>query len=91
MASWADRRGFTAVRLPEHHGVEDGYCPSPITLASAMAARTQRLRLSLAAIVLLREAADDSRQRVRAVVGGHDHRDQHCLFVCSVFASIALT
>jgi alkanesulfonate monooxygenase SsuD/methylene tetrahydromethanopterin reductase-like flavin-dependent oxidoreductase (luciferase family) len=52
MVAWADERGFSAVRLSEHHGVEDGYLPTPITLACAMAARSRRCRLSLAAIVL---------------------------------------
>lgn len=52
MCAWADARGFTAVRLSEHHGVEDGYLPAPLPLAAAIAARTQRLRLSIAAVVL---------------------------------------
>ncbi len=52
MVAWADERGFRAVRLSEHHGVDDGYCPAPLTLAAAMAARSRRMRLSLAAVVL---------------------------------------
>ena len=52
MVAWADERGFRAVRLSEHHGVDDGYCPAPLTLAAAMAARSRRIRLSLAAVVL---------------------------------------
>jgi alkanesulfonate monooxygenase SsuD/methylene tetrahydromethanopterin reductase-like flavin-dependent oxidoreductase (luciferase family) len=52
MVEWADRHDFAAVRVSEHHGVEDGYCPSPITLAAAMAGRSRRIRLSIAAIVL---------------------------------------
>jgi alkanesulfonate monooxygenase SsuD/methylene tetrahydromethanopterin reductase-like flavin-dependent oxidoreductase (luciferase family) len=52
MAAWSDQRGLSAVRLSEHHGVDDGYCPSPLTLAAAMAGCTRRIRLSLAAIVL---------------------------------------
>src|SRR5262249_48634659 len=35
----------------EHHGSEDGYLPSPFLLASAVAARTQRLALSLILIL----------------------------------------
>ncbi|WP_157215754.1 LLM class flavin-dependent oxidoreductase [Flavisphingomonas formosensis] len=52
MAAYGDAHGFTAVSLAEHHGVEDGYCPSSITLAAAIAARTQRIRLNLSAIVV---------------------------------------
>jgi alkanesulfonate monooxygenase SsuD/methylene tetrahydromethanopterin reductase-like flavin-dependent oxidoreductase (luciferase family) len=37
--------------LCEHHGSEDGYLPSPIVLASAIAARTDRLLLSLTVIL----------------------------------------
>lgn len=37
--------------LCEHHGSEDGYLPSPFLLASAVAARTQRLALSLILIL----------------------------------------
>jgi len=52
MAAYADENGFAAVSLAEHHGVEDGYCPSSITLAAAIAARTRRIRLNLSAIVV---------------------------------------
>jgi alkanesulfonate monooxygenase SsuD/methylene tetrahydromethanopterin reductase-like flavin-dependent oxidoreductase (luciferase family) len=51
MAEWADRLGFVAVILSEHHGSPDGYLPSPLVLAAAMAARTERIRLRIAAIV----------------------------------------
>lgn len=36
-----------SVCLPEHHGFTDGYLPSPIVLGSAIAGRTQRMRLDL--------------------------------------------
>jgi alkanesulfonate monooxygenase SsuD/methylene tetrahydromethanopterin reductase-like flavin-dependent oxidoreductase (luciferase family) len=52
MVSWGDRRGFTHVRISEHHGVADGYLPAPLIAAAAIAARTERLRIVIAALVL---------------------------------------
>jgi alkanesulfonate monooxygenase SsuD/methylene tetrahydromethanopterin reductase-like flavin-dependent oxidoreductase (luciferase family) len=53
ICGWADcLEGIdTSVRVLEHHGSEDGYNPSPITLASAIAGRTSRLAIS--AFILL--------------------------------------
>jgi alkanesulfonate monooxygenase SsuD/methylene tetrahydromethanopterin reductase-like flavin-dependent oxidoreductase (luciferase family) len=51
MSAWAETRGCIAAVLCEHHGSEDGYLPSPIVLASAIAARTERLLLSLVVIL----------------------------------------
>jgi alkanesulfonate monooxygenase SsuD/methylene tetrahydromethanopterin reductase-like flavin-dependent oxidoreductase (luciferase family) len=51
-AVWAERNGFDAILFSEHHGTEDGYCPSPMILASAIAARTQSIRLHLGALVV---------------------------------------
>jgi alkanesulfonate monooxygenase SsuD/methylene tetrahydromethanopterin reductase-like flavin-dependent oxidoreductase (luciferase family) len=45
ICAWADNHRFTTVWLGEHHGAEDGYNPSTITLAAAVAARTDHLRL----------------------------------------------
>jgi alkanesulfonate monooxygenase SsuD/methylene tetrahydromethanopterin reductase-like flavin-dependent oxidoreductase (luciferase family) len=42
---WADELGFDVVGLGEHHCSADGYNPSPLPLACAMAARTQRIKL----------------------------------------------
>jgi alkanesulfonate monooxygenase SsuD/methylene tetrahydromethanopterin reductase-like flavin-dependent oxidoreductase (luciferase family) len=47
MCAWAEEHGGLAAVFCEHHGSEDGYLPSPFLLASAVAARTQRLGLSL--------------------------------------------
>ena len=47
MCAWAEDHGGLAAVLCEHHGSEDGYLPAPMILASAIAARTQRLALSL--------------------------------------------
>lgn len=49
---WADRLGFDSVGLSEHHGSDDGYCPSPLVVASAVASRTSNVRLLVAALVL---------------------------------------
>jgi alkanesulfonate monooxygenase SsuD/methylene tetrahydromethanopterin reductase-like flavin-dependent oxidoreductase (luciferase family) len=49
---WAEQHGFMMVALSEHHGSDDGYCPSPMMVASAIASRTSTLRLLLAALVL---------------------------------------
>lgn len=51
MAEWADEAGFDVIGLGEHHGSEDGYNPSPLTLASAMAARTRQIRLRTAVLL----------------------------------------
>ena len=51
MCAWAETRGCIAAVLCEHHGSEDGYLPSPIVLASAIAGRTQRLLLNLTVIL----------------------------------------
>ena len=42
--AWADELGFDVVGLGEHHCSPDGYNPSPIPLACAMAGATSRIR-----------------------------------------------
>jgi hypothetical protein len=42
--AWADDLAFDVVGLGEHHAAEDGYLPSPLVLACAMAGRTRRIR-----------------------------------------------
>ncbi|OBY29029.1 LLM class flavin-dependent oxidoreductase [Mycolicibacter kumamotonensis] len=52
ICAWAETRGAVAAVLSEHHGTADGHLPSPLLLASAIAARTQTLTIMLAAVVL---------------------------------------
>lgn len=52
MAAWAEQAGFDMCVVSEHHGVEDGYLPSPLVLASAIAARTERIPLNVAALLV---------------------------------------
>jgi alkanesulfonate monooxygenase SsuD/methylene tetrahydromethanopterin reductase-like flavin-dependent oxidoreductase (luciferase family) len=49
---WADRLGFESVGLSEHHASPDGYMPSPLIMASAIGARTRRLRVVISLILL---------------------------------------
>lgn len=49
--AWAESNGFSAVHMSEHHGSSDGYCPAPLLLASAVAARTNTLMLYIAALI----------------------------------------
>jgi len=50
--SWAEAHGAEIAVLSEHHGVDDGYLPAPLTLAAAIAGRTQRIRINIAAILV---------------------------------------
>jgi len=51
MVEWADSLGFVTAVLSEHHGSPDGYLPSPLPLAAAMAARSSNIRIGIAAMV----------------------------------------
>lgn len=51
MVEWAERLGFGSVTLSEHHGSEDGYLPSILPLAAAIAARTKTMWIQLAAVI----------------------------------------
>jgi alkanesulfonate monooxygenase SsuD/methylene tetrahydromethanopterin reductase-like flavin-dependent oxidoreductase (luciferase family) len=51
MAEWADRLGGVLVGLSEHHFSDDGYLPSPVPIAGALAARTKQIRILITALV----------------------------------------
>jgi alkanesulfonate monooxygenase SsuD/methylene tetrahydromethanopterin reductase-like flavin-dependent oxidoreductase (luciferase family) len=50
--AWAEELGFDAVWLTEHHFIDYGLSVDPATLAAAIAARTRRVRIGLAAAIL---------------------------------------
>src|SRR4051812_44302998 len=81
MAAWADERGAIYVGVSEHHGCDDAYLPSPLTMAAAIAARTRNVRILIAALIApfydpLRLAEDTavvdllSRGRLDLIVAG---------------------
>ena len=49
---WADKLGFDIAVLSEHHGVEDGFMSSPVTLAAAIAGRTRKIQINIAAVLV---------------------------------------
>jgi len=52
MAEVADRNGFLAVTVEEHHGVDDGWSPAPLTTAALILGRTKQLRVMVQALLL---------------------------------------
>lgn len=48
----AEEVGFDSAWISEHHFLEDGYCPSPLVMASAMASVTRRIRIGTGALIL---------------------------------------
>ena len=52
MAEWAEERGCVGVQISEHHASPDGYLPTPLVLASGVAARTTSLPIQIAALLV---------------------------------------
>jgi len=51
MAAWADEHGGVAISVSEHHGSDDGYLPSPVVFAAAVAACTRNVRIAIGALI----------------------------------------
>jgi alkanesulfonate monooxygenase SsuD/methylene tetrahydromethanopterin reductase-like flavin-dependent oxidoreductase (luciferase family) len=91
MCAWAERRGAILAVLSQHHAVDDGYLPSPVPMAAAVAARTTTLRIMVAALLLAHyepvKLAEDlvvvdliSRGRVSYVIGVGYRQEEFDLF-----------
>jgi alkanesulfonate monooxygenase SsuD/methylene tetrahydromethanopterin reductase-like flavin-dependent oxidoreductase (luciferase family) len=52
MAEWGEGHGCVSVLISEHHQSSDGYLPSPLVLASAVAARTSSVPIVVGALLL---------------------------------------
>jgi alkanesulfonate monooxygenase SsuD/methylene tetrahydromethanopterin reductase-like flavin-dependent oxidoreductase (luciferase family) len=50
--AWAENHGFNDVWLSEHHFIEDGYLPSILPVAAAIAARTKRIRIASGVLLM---------------------------------------
>ncbi|WP_435612615.1 LLM class flavin-dependent oxidoreductase [Streptomyces sp. bgisy159] len=51
MAAYADERGVGTVQTEEHHGVADGWLPSPFVFAGAVLGATRRLSVTVSAAI----------------------------------------
>jgi alkanesulfonate monooxygenase SsuD/methylene tetrahydromethanopterin reductase-like flavin-dependent oxidoreductase (luciferase family) len=91
MAEWAEHHGCVTVMVSEHHSSPDGYLPSPLVLASAIAARTTKVPIVVGALLLnfydpIKVAEDMivldlvSNGRVSYVIGLGYRPEEHAMF-----------
>ena len=52
LCEYADKNGFTGVNFEEHHCADNGWLPSPLTMASAAAVRTERVQIGVMALLV---------------------------------------
>ena len=52
MSRYGEQHGAAAIIVSEHHHSSDGYLPSPLILASAIAAATERIPIQVGALLL---------------------------------------
>jgi alkanesulfonate monooxygenase SsuD/methylene tetrahydromethanopterin reductase-like flavin-dependent oxidoreductase (luciferase family) len=49
---WGENHGFDDVWMSEHHFIDDGYLPSIVPMAAAIAARTTRIRIASGVLLM---------------------------------------
>jgi probable F420-dependent oxidoreductase len=49
---WGENNGFDDVWVSEHHFIDDGYLPSILPVAAAIAARTKRIRIASGVLLM---------------------------------------
>ncbi|MEH6605343.1 MAG: LLM class flavin-dependent oxidoreductase, partial [Pseudomonadales bacterium] len=52
MAAYAEQVGFDFINLEEHHCADNGWLPSPLIMAGMIAARTERIRIGITALLV---------------------------------------
>ncbi len=52
IAAYADQHGFSNVNVEEHHIADNAWLPSPLTMAAAIAARTERINIGVMALLV---------------------------------------
>lgn len=52
MAAYADQHGFTIVNCEEHHLASNGWLPSPLVMAAAIAGRTRSIGINITALLV---------------------------------------
>ncbi|HVV31416.1 MAG TPA: LLM class flavin-dependent oxidoreductase [Mycobacteriales bacterium] len=50
--AWGEQHGFDHAVVSEHHGLADGYLPSPLMVASAVVGRTETFKVRIAALLM---------------------------------------
>src|SRR5215467_3679863 len=50
--AWGEHNGFDDVWMSEHHFIDDGYLPSILPVAAAIAARTKRIRIASGVLLM---------------------------------------
>lgn len=52
MAAWGEERGAIQIVVSEHHSSDDGYLPSPLVFAGAIAGRTKTIPIQVGALIV---------------------------------------